>query len=305
MEQDALGGISDRPSRQMGQPHPLPVNPSTHKRNGELRSYNIVTKALSRTSVPEPFFATLPSEIHSSMYPDVLHQLLQGVLKHLISWLKQILGQKELDRCFQCQPHAHGIQHYKDGFPDFSRLTGKEVKDIFRVFPGAICASDALRSKGEDGLSVMKATVAMTDFYYFATFPVHSDHTLPLMRQALLLFHKNKNGFLNLGVRCDKGITEDGNQNPFCIPKLHFLTHYIWAIVEAGALPGFDTQMSERLHIAWAKNPFRSTSRRRETSTNEMALWVERQEAMQAFQSLVQWRRGTIPLSKLRTDQGF
>ncbi|KZT53283.1 hypothetical protein CALCODRAFT_411636, partial [Calocera cornea HHB12733] len=221
-----------------------------------------------------PFFANLPSEIHSSMYPDVLHQLLQGVIKHLISWIKQILGQKELDLCFQRQPPAHGTQKYENGFPDFSRLTGKEVKDIFRILPGAICGSKVLQDKGENGLCVMKATCALADFYYFATFPVHSDQTLPLMRKALLMFHKNKKGFINLG-------------NPFCIPKLHSLVHYIWAIVEAGALPGFDTQLSERLHSIMAKNPFRSSSGRLDTATKEMALWVERQEAMSTFQSIV------------------
>ncbi|KZT55141.1 hypothetical protein CALCODRAFT_421366, partial [Calocera cornea HHB12733] len=221
------------------------------------------------------------SEIHSSMYPDVLHQLLQGVIKHLISWIKQIMGSKELDRCFQSQPPTHGIPQYKDGFPDFARLTGKEVKDIFRVLPGAICGSEALQRKGDDGLSVMKATCAMADFYYFATFPVHSDQSLPLMRKALLLFHKHKTGFTNLGTIV--------LENPFCLPKLHSLVHYVWAVVEAGALAGFDTQLSERLHSNMAKKPFRSSSRRVETATQEMALWVERQEAMQAFQSVVQW----------------
>ncbi|KZT52614.1 hypothetical protein CALCODRAFT_417353, partial [Calocera cornea HHB12733] len=231
-----------------------------------------------------PFFADLPSEIHSSMYPDILHQLLQGVVKHLVSWIKQIVGQKELDLCFQSQPPAHGVQHYEGGFPDFARLTGKEIKDIFAVLPGAICGSSVLQQKGADGTRVMKATCALAEFYHLANLSIHSDQTLPLMRKALLDFHKNKAGFTSLGVRSDKG-------NPFCIPKLHALVHYVWAIVEAGPLIGFDTQLSERLHADMAKDPFRSSSRRLDTATKEMAKWVERQETMNAFCSLVAWRQ--------------
>ncbi|KZT61056.1 hypothetical protein CALCODRAFT_420227, partial [Calocera cornea HHB12733] len=225
-----------------------------------------------------PFFADLPSEIHSSMYPDILHQLLQGVIKHLVSWIKQIVGQKELDLCFQSQPPAHGVQHYESGFPDFGRLTGKEIKDLFAILPGAICGSSVLQQKGADGIRVMKATCALAEFYHLANFPVHSDQTLPLMRKALLEFHKNKAGFTSL-------------ENPFCIPKVHMLSHFVWALVEGGSLRGFDTQMSERLHADKAKDPFRSSSRRIDTATKEMAKWVERQEAIEAFCSLVSWRQ--------------
>lgn len=48
-----------------------------------------------------PFWQNLPyTNIYRSMTPDILHQLYQGVLKHLIAWLRTICGDTEIDaRC--------------------------------------------------------------------------------------------------------------------------------------------------------------------------------------------------------------
>jgi len=37
------------------------------------------------------------SNIHLAMTPDILHQLYQGVVEHLISWLQKLIGDAELD----------------------------------------------------------------------------------------------------------------------------------------------------------------------------------------------------------------
>jgi len=43
--------------------------------------------------VVHPFWATLPlADIFISITPDILHQMLQGVMKHLIGWLTNIFG---------------------------------------------------------------------------------------------------------------------------------------------------------------------------------------------------------------------
>ncbi|KAF9020721.1 hypothetical protein BDZ89DRAFT_911476, partial [Hymenopellis radicata] len=45
---------------------------------------------------PKPFWANLPhTNIHLSITPDVLHQLYQGVLKHLISWCQILMTEEE------------------------------------------------------------------------------------------------------------------------------------------------------------------------------------------------------------------
>src|SRR4051794_4239226 len=45
-----------------------------------------------------PFWEGFPlTNIYTSITPDVLHQLYQGVLKHLISWCKSMMTKEELD----------------------------------------------------------------------------------------------------------------------------------------------------------------------------------------------------------------
>jgi len=48
--------------------------------------------------VPEPFWADwYLADIHSAITPDILHQLYQGDLEHLIGWLRNLIGDTELD----------------------------------------------------------------------------------------------------------------------------------------------------------------------------------------------------------------
>ncbi|KXN84704.1 hypothetical protein AN958_12223 [Leucoagaricus sp. SymC.cos] len=55
------------------------------------------------------FWMKLPFvNIYASITPDILHQLYQGLVKHLISWLTDALGYGEIDkRCSQFPPNHH------------------------------------------------------------------------------------------------------------------------------------------------------------------------------------------------------
>ena len=40
--------------------------------------------------------------------PDILHQLLQGLIRHLVHWIKEAYGTKEIDaRCRQLPRNSH------------------------------------------------------------------------------------------------------------------------------------------------------------------------------------------------------
>src|SRR6266545_1663176 len=57
--------------------------------------------------VVDPFWKDLPYvHIYRSITPDILHQMYQGVLKHLIGWVTQVLGASKVDaRCRRLPPN--------------------------------------------------------------------------------------------------------------------------------------------------------------------------------------------------------
>lgn len=59
--------------------------------------------------IQHPFWRHLPFlNIYRSITPDILHQLYQGNIKHLIGWLKEACGEAELDaRCRRIPPNHH------------------------------------------------------------------------------------------------------------------------------------------------------------------------------------------------------
>ncbi|KAK7025398.1 hypothetical protein VNI00_016035 [Paramarasmius palmivorus] len=78
------------------------------------------------------------TNIFLSITPDILHQLLQGVVKHVISWLKQLFGPQEIDaRCRRLPPN-HQIHLFLGGISHLSRITGTEHAQICQFILGII-----------------------------------------------------------------------------------------------------------------------------------------------------------------------
>ena len=78
-----------------------------------------------------PFWKNLPFvNIYRSITPDVLHQLYQGIVKHLIGWVRSICGSAEIDaRCRRLPPN-HNIRLFTKGISNLSRVTGTEHDQI-------------------------------------------------------------------------------------------------------------------------------------------------------------------------------
>ena len=226
--------------------------------------------------IVHPFWESLPySDIYLAITPDVLHQLYQGVMKHLISWVTDAFGQKEIDARSKCLPQNHNIRSFSKGISSFSRLTGKEHADICRILLGLVV--DLKLPDGRSPLPIIRSIRSLLDFLYLAQYPIHTSETLHLLRQSLEQFHQHKQIFIDLGIR-----------NDFNLPKLHSLAHYVDSIQLFGTTDNYNTEYTERLHIDLAKDAYRATNHRDEYS--QMTVWLERKEKVLQHQSYLDWQ---------------
>ena len=237
--------------------------------------------------IVHPFWEFLPySDIYLAITPDVLHQLYQGVMKHLISWVVSAFGQKEIDTRSKCLPPNHNVRSFLKGISSFSRLTGKEHADMCRILLGLVV--DLKLPDGRSPLPLIRSIRSLLDFLYLAQYPVHTSETLHLLQQSLERFHEHKQIFVDLGIR-----------NDFNFPKLHSLAHYVQSIQLFGTTDNYNTEYTERLHIDLAKDAYRATNHRDEYS--QMTVWLERKEKVLQHQSYLDWRFGTKPNITLRS----
>ncbi|KZT33782.1 hypothetical protein SISSUDRAFT_992677, partial [Sistotremastrum suecicum HHB10207 ss-3] len=215
--------------------------------------------------VPCPFWADFPhTNIHGVTTPDILHQLYQGMIKHVIGWLKKIVGVAELNNRFMRIPSASGLRHFASGISALANVTGSEHRDISRQL--LACLHGAVDD------DVLRATRALLDFTYLAQYKSHSEETLQYMQEALDLFHANKIAFFKAQGR---------KSRTFNFPKLHALQHYIDAIREYGTTDNYNTETTERLHIDLVKDGFAASNKKE--VYNQMITWLERKEKIGLF----------------------
>ncbi|TRM57623.1 hypothetical protein BD626DRAFT_514014 [Schizophyllum amplum] len=229
-----------------------------------------------------PFWEFFPhGDIHTAITPDVLHQLYQGVFKHLVEWCQELLTPGELDRRLRTLPPAFGIRHFENGISALSQLTGKERKQLARVLLG--CLVGALPSRG------IEACRGALDFIYYAQYTTHDNDSLSQMQSALDMWEENKSFFVKMGVR-----------DHINIPKFHSLHHYIESIRLFGTTDNYNTELFERLHIDFAKNGWRASNKR--DAFPQMIRWLARQEKVVAFSRYISSVDGDTPLEDDDSD---
>ena len=227
-------------------------------------------------TVLKPFWDGLPyTNIHLSQTPDVLHQLYQGVLKHLLEWCQTLMTEQELDRRIRCLPLAIGVRHFKNGISALSQISGSERKNMGKILLG--CIVDELDSRA------VTACRVILDFKHVAQYPTHDNITLGYMDTALDTWRQNKSYFIDVGIRTD-----------FNIPKFHSLTHYVEMIRLFGTTNNYNTEMFEHLHIDFSKKGWRASNQRDEFP--QMTEWVTRKENVHGFESYLEWVKQQISM---------
>jgi hypothetical protein len=229
-----------------------------------------------------PFWKDLPyAHIFRSITPDVLHQLYQGIVKHVIGWVVEAFGAEEIDARCRRMPPNHNIRHFMKGISSLSRVSGKEHEQMCHILLGLVI--DTRLPGGESPIRLVSAVRALLDFLYLAQYPIHTDETLELLEDALSRFHENKEIFVDLGIR-------DG----FNLPKLHFASHYVRLIKLYGTTDNCNTEYTERLHIDLAKDAYHATNCKDEFT--QMTIWLERKEKIHRHEDHVKWILDGRPL---------
>ncbi|KAJ7862346.1 hypothetical protein B0H14DRAFT_3084655 [Mycena olivaceomarginata] len=194
--------------------------------------------------VVHPFWQDLPyTNIFLSITSDVLHQLYQGIIKHLIEWLKEACGEAELDARCRLLPPNHNIRLFMKGISNLNRVTGREHDQISRFLLGIII--DVKLPRGLSPVRLVQAVRGILHFVFSAQYPMHTTETLELLEDARMWFHQNKGIFVDLGIRDD-----------FNLPKLHLCEHYVPNIKLFGTSDNYNTENTERLHIDLAKDAY-------------------------------------------------
>lgn len=221
----------------------------------------------------EPFWSDLPHvQLGSLFTPDLLHQIHKGCFAHLKDWFETLLSDKEFNMRFKAVPAFPGLRHFKKGITTISQWTGKEYKDMEKIFVAVVTGHPKV--SGEMG----KAASALINFIFLAQLPTHTDNTIRAMQRELIAFHQVKNVF------CKHGVCKGFNG----IPKFHSLEHYTQLIRSKGSPDGYSTEHPERLHIDFAKKGYRASNRVQ--YLQQMVIWLRRQEAMNGERSYLAWR---------------
>jgi len=227
---DELGDLGSFLSCDLGKAH------RTYRlADGNVRTFHAACRDNGIKPVFHPFWESLPLvNIYLSITPNILHQLLQGVVKHLVAWLSNplVFGQQNIDAQCHLMPPNHQIVLFPRGVTTLARVTGKEHKNMCRILLGLIV--NLRITGGSSSARVLKAMRGLLDFLYLAQLPSQTTDMIARLEGSLVAFHANKDVFVDLGVR-------DG----FNVPKIHSLLHYGQSICLFGTTDNYNTEQTE------------------------------------------------------------
>jgi hypothetical protein len=244
--------------------------------DGDPTTFHAACRSAGLKPTYHPFWQDLPfTDIFLSITPDILHQIHQGIAKHLIGWLKRIRSEEIDARCRRLPPN-HNARHFHKGIMGLSKPTGREHRDVCRILLGAMVD---LPLPGNQTARLNQAVRARLDFIYLSQYPVHTSQSLNALDAALCRFHESKDVFTELHAL----------KRDFNLPKLHSLIHYSKSISLFGTADNYNTEQSERLHID-TKKAFQATNFKNEFE--QMTTWAQRREAMDQRAAFIEWREG-------------
>lgn len=271
--------------------------------------------------------------IHKSLQVDILHQLLKGVMMHVLAWTQAFMidqaRNKEGTRMAEAVARADALKKRsanKDAkvkkalvtsiidrrfasmlpfatirvlqqLSKVSQWTGAEQKYILRqMLPVFVPLLEEMDTpEATEAIKFIRATV---DFVTLAMYESHDDDTLRYFELALHRMNKSKEVFRN--YRKTKAKDNEGHFN---FPKWHSLTHYVQMIRLYGYAPNWDTSHPEHKHHTYVKEGFRRTNKKNDWEDQLMEHHL-RGLNMLALQDLIyQEKRATVADGREKDEQ--
>ncbi|KAG1848760.1 hypothetical protein DFJ58DRAFT_729794 [Suillus subalutaceus] len=238
----------------------------------DLDKFQKAAKAVNLSGVHMPYWCdwmfACPSVFLAG---EVLHTCHKFFADHPLKWIKEAMGDYELDTRFMVQHKRVGTRHFTKGITHVNQMTGREHRDIQHTIVVSIAGAVPPR--------FIRAICALVDFFYLAQNPVHSPQSLELMVQALSDFHSFKDAIIQAEARRGK----NGSKEDFFIPKLELLQSFDGTIKKLGTLMQFSADVTEWLLITHCKDIFPWTSRQIKDFTEQCVRILNRQESMEMF----------------------
>jgi hypothetical protein len=229
-----------------------------------------------------PWWANLPYfDFAGSLMPDILHQLHQGMLVHLLKWTYQAArGQAMVDRYFAVMPTAEGMRHFKQGVSVVKQWTGRESKEVEKQLLPVIASLD---SKVWDP-DFVKLSRALLDFIYRAQSSRMTEDEVVQLEKTLVEIHQLKYVLRRMNI-----FKSDSRFNK--IVKLHMLSHWSNDTRQMGTADGFSTESPEHMHIE-SKRAWRASNKVRPTP--QMIILLQRYEALRIHRARMDAHLGRL-----------
>ncbi|KAG8702831.1 hypothetical protein FRC08_003218 [Ceratobasidium sp. 394] len=214
-----------------------------------------------------PWWANIPHfDFAASLMPDLLHQLHQGMLRHLLNWSIAAAGEEMVDLYFMLMPVAEGMRHFSQGVSKLQQWTGRESKEAAKQLLPIIANLNA-KLWDQDFVRLARA---LLDFIYQAQASRMTEDEVVQIEKTLEEIHKYKGVLIKLKVFQDDSRFD-------AIAKLHMIGHMPADTREMGTPDGFSTEAPEHQHIE-SKRAWRASNKVRPTP--QMIIFLQRHEAL-------------------------
>jgi hypothetical protein len=101
--------------------------------------FHLACRQAGLKPVFKPFWASLPLiNIFISITSNILYQLLQGIMKHLIKWLIKIFGLTAINLWCKSMPPNHKTTLFTKGITSLSQVSGHQHKRMCALLLGLI-----------------------------------------------------------------------------------------------------------------------------------------------------------------------